>query len=278
GLEVGSIRCIQRIGYDVLKFLGVWSTLDIFQNIHAWIRHIFLHGYDVLVVRIVIFKISSFKLQNARLLTDIDNNDDELFDVEMEEITGYGASDFVREDDVVIPNRDLGEGRSGGKKGKKGDWSYTKEKNEGELPKKDKGVLLRSSTKGKNGAYIRSPSKKGVQGQSSADKGKAKDLQGTYKGELLTAMGKYGNNQMFYSKMNLIINIDPEAKQWLVDKNPNSWCRAFFKMDRGYAAYENGVSESYHNVIRIARDVGDVGPSVADPTIADPIVADPTVV
>ncbi|GKA77452.1 hypothetical protein Tco_0783913, partial [Tanacetum coccineum] len=57
----------------------------------------------------------------------------------------------------------------------------------------------------------------------------------------------------FYSKMNLIGNIDPEAKQWLVDRNPNSWCRAFFKMDRGCAAYENGISESYHNSIRIAR-------------------------
>ncbi|GJT14517.1 putative reverse transcriptase domain-containing protein [Tanacetum coccineum] len=34
----------------------------------AQIRRIFLDGYDVLVVRIVIFKISSFKLQNARLL------------------------------------------------------------------------------------------------------------------------------------------------------------------------------------------------------------------
>ncbi|GKE21532.1 60S ribosomal protein L34 [Tanacetum coccineum] len=53
--------------------------------------------------------------------------------------------------------------------------------------------------------------------------------------------------------MNLIGNIDPEAKQWLVDRNSNSWCRAFFKMDRGCAAYENGISESYHNSIRIAR-------------------------
>ncbi|GJU77584.1 hypothetical protein Tco_1274654, partial [Tanacetum coccineum] len=34
----------------------------------ARIRRIFLDGYGVLVFRIVIFKISSFKLQNARLL------------------------------------------------------------------------------------------------------------------------------------------------------------------------------------------------------------------
>ncbi|GJV91816.1 integrase, catalytic region, zinc finger, CCHC-type containing protein [Tanacetum coccineum] len=56
GLEVGSIPRIQGIGYGVLEFLG------------ARIRRIFLDGYGVLVFRIVIFKISSFKLQNAHLL------------------------------------------------------------------------------------------------------------------------------------------------------------------------------------------------------------------
>ncbi|GJR18102.1 hypothetical protein Tco_0966629 [Tanacetum coccineum] len=34
GLEVGSIRRIQGIGYGVLEFLGVGTTFDIFQNIH----------------------------------------------------------------------------------------------------------------------------------------------------------------------------------------------------------------------------------------------------
>ncbi|GKE53699.1 hypothetical protein Tco_1488855, partial [Tanacetum coccineum] len=34
GLEVGSIRRIQWIGYGVLEFLGVGTALDIFQNIH----------------------------------------------------------------------------------------------------------------------------------------------------------------------------------------------------------------------------------------------------
>nr|GEW86811.1 60S ribosomal protein L34 [Tanacetum cinerariifolium] len=144
--------------------------------------------------------------------TDIDNNDDEISDVEMEDITGYAVSDFVGGNDVVIPNRsnndpflnklcngshindfsdkpdvgkssqpcgkeleidsddedigkqfklendyrslfvlcgrDLAEGRSGGKKGKKEDWSYKKEKDEDELPKKDKGKLLREPKKG----------------------------------------------------------------------------------------------------------------------------------
>ncbi|GJT09683.1 hypothetical protein Tco_0856725 [Tanacetum coccineum] len=44
GLEVGSIRRIQGIGYGVLEFLRVWTTLDIFQNLH-----ILYFQYGVLV-------------------------------------------------------------------------------------------------------------------------------------------------------------------------------------------------------------------------------------
>nr|GEZ62327.1 hypothetical protein CTI12_AA159120 [Tanacetum cinerariifolium] len=44
------------------------------------------------------------------------------------------------------------------------------------------------------------------------------------------------------------------------DRNLNSWCRAFFKMDRGCGAYENGIFKSYHNFIRIARDT--ITPSI----------------
>ncbi|GJT85562.1 hypothetical protein Tco_1067279 [Tanacetum coccineum] len=63
GSEVGSIRRIQSLGYGVL---GVsWS------GNHAHIHCIFLDGYGVLVVRTVIFEISSFKLQNACLLVNL---------------------------------------------------------------------------------------------------------------------------------------------------------------------------------------------------------------
>ncbi|GJW88632.1 hypothetical protein Tco_0163972, partial [Tanacetum coccineum] len=60
GLEVDSIRRIQWVGYGVLGIS--WSRDD------ARIRRIFFDGYGVLVFRIVFFKISSLKLQNARLL------------------------------------------------------------------------------------------------------------------------------------------------------------------------------------------------------------------
>ncbi|GKA14092.1 hypothetical protein Tco_0693738, partial [Tanacetum coccineum] len=90
-------------------------------------------------------------------------------------LTNYGVANgyqlWYRRNDYrslfVLCGRDLAEGRSSGKKGKKG-------KDEDELPKKDKGLLLRSPKKGKKGCYIRSPSKKGVRGQSSADKGTKK--------------------------------------------------------------------------------------------------------
>ncbi|GJX98837.1 hypothetical protein Tco_0355856, partial [Tanacetum coccineum] len=53
-------RC--RYGVSNVLDTAYWVFLG------AQIRRIFLDGYGVLVVRIVIFKISSFKLQNARLL------------------------------------------------------------------------------------------------------------------------------------------------------------------------------------------------------------------
>ncbi|GJV49237.1 hypothetical protein Tco_1439449 [Tanacetum coccineum] len=52
GLEVGSIRRIQGIGYGVLGFLGVGTTFDIFQNIHIlYLEYGVLtsSGYDVLI-------------------------------------------------------------------------------------------------------------------------------------------------------------------------------------------------------------------------------------
>ncbi|GKA30997.1 reverse transcriptase domain, reverse transcriptase zinc-binding domain protein [Tanacetum coccineum] len=52
GLEVGSIRRIQGIGYSVLEFLGVGTTFDIFQNIHIlYLQYGVLtsSGYGVLI-------------------------------------------------------------------------------------------------------------------------------------------------------------------------------------------------------------------------------------
>nr|GFC56856.1 hypothetical protein CTI12_AA204890 [Tanacetum cinerariifolium] len=71
-------------------------------------------------------------------------------------LTNYGVANgyqlWYRRNDYrslfVLCGRDLAEGRRGGKKGKKGDWPYKKEKDEDELPKKDKGKLFRAPKKG----------------------------------------------------------------------------------------------------------------------------------
>ncbi|GJU16854.1 hypothetical protein Tco_1144820 [Tanacetum coccineum] len=60
----------------------------------ARIRRIFLDGYGVLVVRIVIFKISLFKLQNARLLL-IFTKYSTLFDVIEALYEGYSSKNYV---------------------------------------------------------------------------------------------------------------------------------------------------------------------------------------
>ena len=42
---------------------------------------------------------------------------------------------------------------------------------------------------------------------------------------------------------------DQKAYDYLVQRNPNSWSRAFFEMDRRCAAFENGISESFNRAI-----------------------------
>nr|GFA65700.1 hypothetical protein CTI12_AA091940 [Tanacetum cinerariifolium] len=46
---------------------------------------------------------------------------------------------------------------------------------------------------------------------------------------------------------------DEAAHKWLVKRNPDSWSRAFFEMDRDTAAFENGISESFNSMILKAR-------------------------
>ncbi|GJT35657.1 hypothetical protein Tco_0926076 [Tanacetum coccineum] len=106
-------------------------------------------------------------------------------------------------------------------------------------------------------------------------------LKHTCRGELLTAMGRDANNQMypnfkkkynglqlqrlfwgaasstveelFYAKMDDLKYINLEAYEYLVARNPNSWCRAFFNLIVKCAAFENGISERYHKAILLQR-------------------------
>ncbi|GKC50470.1 hypothetical protein Tco_1073215 [Tanacetum coccineum] len=47
--------------------------------------------------------------------------------------------------------------------------------------------------------------------------------------------------------------LDEKEHEWLMERNPNSWCRAYFEMDNCSAAFENGISKSFNSRIIGAR-------------------------
>ncbi|GKC95323.1 hypothetical protein Tco_1160765, partial [Tanacetum coccineum] len=59
--------------------------------------------------------------------------------------------------------------------------------------------------------------------------------------------------ELFYAKMDDLKYINLKAYKYLVARNPNSWCRAFFILNVKCAAFENGISESYHMAILLER-------------------------
>nr|GEX37696.1 hypothetical protein CTI12_AA159120 [Tanacetum cinerariifolium] len=60
-------------------------------------------------------------------------------------------------------------------------------------------------------------------------------------------------NEQFLEVMEEIKALDGNAYTWLVDHDPNTWCRAYFEVDRSCAAFENGISESFNSKILSAR-------------------------
>ncbi|GJU53116.1 zinc finger, PMZ-type containing protein [Tanacetum coccineum] len=60
-------------------------------------------------------------------------------------------------------------------------------------------------------------------------------------------------DQQFLLKMGQIKELDPSAQKWLVERNLNSWCRAFVEIDICFVAFENGISESFNSRIVPAR-------------------------
>ncbi|GKD35162.1 hypothetical protein Tco_1250671 [Tanacetum coccineum] len=63
----------------------------------------------------------------------------------------------------------------------------------------------------------------------------------------------YGNGITIISDshkiMDQIKQLDEGAYDYLIQRNPNSWSRVFFEMDKRCAAFENGISESFNRAI-----------------------------
>ncbi|GJS28961.1 hypothetical protein Tco_0489581 [Tanacetum coccineum] len=68
-----------------------------------------------------------------------------------------------------------------------------------------------------------------------------------------TATAATSMKTVFLQKIKEIKMLDEKTYEWLVERNPNSWCRAYFEMDICSAAFENGISKSFNSRILGAR-------------------------
>lgn len=66
---------------------------------------------------------------------------------------------------------------------------------------------------------------------------------------LFWAASKASYPQLFNKIMDNIKKANPGAHKFLMDKNPKTWSIAFFEVDRGCEAVENGFSECFNSVI-----------------------------
>ncbi|GKD53702.1 calcium/proton exchanger, partial [Tanacetum coccineum] len=58
---------------------------------------------------------------------------------------------------------------------------------------------------------------------------------------------------IFYNNIDQIKAILPDAYDYLVQRNPNSWSRSFFDLNSKCASFENGIVESFNRAILVQR-------------------------
>ncbi|KAJ9541645.1 hypothetical protein OSB04_028151 [Centaurea solstitialis] len=80
-----------------------------------------------------------------------------------------------------------------------------------------------------------------------------KKFKGEHFRKLLWAVVGSTTSQMFKHHMAEIRVLEPLAYTYLMERDPKSWCKAFFQVDRCSDAYENGTSECFNVVIEEAR-------------------------
>lgn len=59
--------------------------------------------------------------------------------------------------------------------------------------------------------------------------------------------------QAFTRRINAIKDLDAEAFQYLIKREPARWCKAFFETGGSCASFENGISEAFNGQILHAR-------------------------
>nr|GEW14370.1 hypothetical protein [Tanacetum cinerariifolium] len=67
--------------------------------------------------------------------------------------------------------------------------------------------------------------------------------------QLFWETSKASYPQLFNKIMDKIKSANPNAHKYLIDKNPNTWSRAFFEVDKGCESIENGFSECFNSMI-----------------------------
>ncbi|GJZ77422.1 multidrug resistance-associated protein 5, partial [Tanacetum coccineum] len=70
---------------------------------------------------------------------------------------------------------------------------------------------------------------------------------------LFWAASKASYPELFHKIIDKIKSANPNAHKYRMDKNPKTWSRAFFEVDRGCEAVENGFSECFNSVIVSVR-------------------------
>ncbi|XP_052621668.1 uncharacterized protein LOC111893335 [Lactuca sativa] len=81
----------------------------------------------------------------------------------------------------------------------------------------------------------------------------AKRFTGQHFRKLFWRAVRASTEQKFKHVMEKIKSLDTQAYEYLIDRDPTTWSKAFFKEGRDCDAVENGVSESFNSAIRHAR-------------------------
>ena len=84
---------------------------------------------------------------------------------------------------------------------------------------------------------------------------KKKGFTGVEHRRLFWRAAKATTEPSFSSYMREICAMSVEAYDHLIERDPNTWCRAFFEPERCCDAVENGISESFNASIVEARKI-----------------------